>query len=229
MAGVFTDNQPDFGFLLPGEVRTFSQFWYPLVGTGPAHEANLEAAVHLEREGDGVRLGVAVTRPLEGAIVRLSGRSGPIFERVVDLAPERPLADVTVALPDGVRVTDLRLAVLHDGAELVSYQPRALRRGDPPPPATEPPPPAHIESLEELWLTGMHLQQYRHATRRPEDYSTRRCAETQATAAATRPWASGTCGVVSTPMPNATCERHSSGSRCAMATRVMAKPATCWA
>ena len=76
MAGVFTDNQPDFGFLLPGEVRTFSQFWYPLVGTGPAHEANLEAAVHLEREGDGVRLGVAVTRPLEGAIVRLSERSG---------------------------------------------------------------------------------------------------------------------------------------------------------
>ena len=57
MAGVFTDNQPDFGFLLPGEVRTFSQYWYPLVGTGPAHEANLDLAVHLERAGSGVRLG----------------------------------------------------------------------------------------------------------------------------------------------------------------------------
>ena len=39
MAGVFTDNQPDFSFLLPGEVRTFSQCWYPIVGTGPVQEA----------------------------------------------------------------------------------------------------------------------------------------------------------------------------------------------
>ena len=29
MAGVFTDNQPDFSFLAPGETKTFSQFWYP--------------------------------------------------------------------------------------------------------------------------------------------------------------------------------------------------------
>ncbi|MFV2062510.1 MAG: DUF5107 domain-containing protein, partial [Chloroflexota bacterium] len=29
MAGVFTDNQPDFSFLMPGEVRTFAQYWYP--------------------------------------------------------------------------------------------------------------------------------------------------------------------------------------------------------
>ena len=49
MAGVFTDNQPDFSFLLPGEVRTFSQYWYPIVGTGPVHEASLDAALRLER------------------------------------------------------------------------------------------------------------------------------------------------------------------------------------
>ena len=30
MAGVYTDNQPDFSFLAPGETKTFSQFWYPI-------------------------------------------------------------------------------------------------------------------------------------------------------------------------------------------------------
>ena len=30
MACVYTDNQPDFSFLTPGETKTFSQFWYPL-------------------------------------------------------------------------------------------------------------------------------------------------------------------------------------------------------
>ena len=170
MAGVFTDNQPDFGFLLPGEVRTFSQFWYPLVGTGPAHEANLDAAVHLERRGHDVRLGVAVTRRFTGVTVRLTEGSRPIFEQVVDVAPESPFLVESIELPDGARSTDLRLTVLHDGAELISYQPRSRRRDDPPAPATEPPPPAEIATLEELWLTGMHLQQYRHATRRPEAY-----------------------------------------------------------
>ncbi len=75
-----------------------------------------------------------------------------------------------VPLPAGTRLTDLRLTLVHEGAELLAYQPQVVRRGDPPPPATEPPPPTEIGSLEELWLTGMHLQQYRHATRRPEDY-----------------------------------------------------------
>ena len=39
MAGVYTDNQPDFSFLHPGETRTFSQFWYPIQKIGPAQKA----------------------------------------------------------------------------------------------------------------------------------------------------------------------------------------------
>ncbi|MGD0390501.1 MAG: DUF5107 domain-containing protein, partial [Tepidisphaeraceae bacterium] len=29
MAGVYTDNQPDFSFLQPGETKSWSQYWYP--------------------------------------------------------------------------------------------------------------------------------------------------------------------------------------------------------
>ncbi len=177
MAGVFTDNQPDFGFLLPGEVRTFQQCWYPLVGIGPAHEANRDVAVHLARHVDRVRLGVAVTRVLTAASVRLDGPGGrldgpgePVFERSVDLAPNAPLVVEALELPTGTHLTQLCLSVNHDGAELLRYEPVAVHRSDPPPPATEPPPPQSIDSLEELYLTGMHLQQYRHATCRPEAY-----------------------------------------------------------
>jgi tetratricopeptide (TPR) repeat protein len=170
MAGAFTDNQPDFSFLLPGEVRMFSQYWYPLVGIGPAHEANLEAAVHLERTTGGARLGVAVTRSRPAAVVRLTERGRPVFEHAVDLAPEAPLRLDDIELAKGTRLTDLRLAVFHGGRELISYQPQAVAREDPPPPAVEPPPPEDVDTIEELWLTGMHLQQSRHATRRPEVY-----------------------------------------------------------
>ena len=42
MAGVYTDNQPDFCFLQPGETKTWSQFWYPIQKIGPAQHANVE-------------------------------------------------------------------------------------------------------------------------------------------------------------------------------------------
>ena len=48
MAGVFTDNQPDFAFLAPGETKTFSQFWYPIHQIGPAHQATTRVAVRLD-------------------------------------------------------------------------------------------------------------------------------------------------------------------------------------
>ncbi len=56
------------------------------------------------------------------------------------------------------------------GNELIAYQPQKLEHLEPPDPATEPPPPEQIQSIEELYLTGLHLEQYRHATRSPEAY-----------------------------------------------------------
>lgn len=171
MAGVFTDNQPDFSFLLPGEVRTFTQGWYPIVGTGPVQAANDTAALSLVDDGPHrVRVGAAATRGLEGARVDLVAGTHVVLDRIVDLAPGRPFVATGVALPEGVGLTDLRLALSHDGRELLAYQPVRARVGAPPPAATEPPAPERIASVDELYLTGLHLAQYRHATRSPEPY-----------------------------------------------------------
>jgi tetratricopeptide (TPR) repeat protein len=169
MAGVFTDNQPDFSFLQPGETKTWSQFWYPIREIGPAQHANLEAAVSLTCSGKTARVGVAVTRR-RAAKLRLSARSRVVFESRVELAPDRPLV-TTLALPPRVKATDLRLSLLDDaGGEIIRYQPRPRARAKVPAPATESPAPEKIASADELWLTGVHLEQYRHATRAPEDY-----------------------------------------------------------
>jgi len=39
-----------------------------------------------------------------------------------------------------------------------------------PDPAIEPPAPKNVVSNDELYVTGLHLEQYRHATRYPEPY-----------------------------------------------------------
>ena len=174
MAGVYTDNQPDFSFLQPGETKTWSQFWYPIQKIGPARHANLDAAISLQIHRAGnrsvARLGVAVTRTYERAsVILLAGRQRVArFKR--PLAPSRPLVK-HVPLPRGTKETDLHLEVTtRDGHQVISYSPQPRARGNAPPIATEPLAPANVPTADELYLTGLHLEQYRHPTRCPTAY-----------------------------------------------------------
>ena len=68
MAGVYTDNQPDFSFLAPGETKNFSQYWYPVREIGPPQAANLDAALSMRLLGDEVYAGICVTRSFPAPI-----------------------------------------------------------------------------------------------------------------------------------------------------------------
>lgn len=170
MAGVYTDNQPDFSFLQPGETKTWTQYWAPITRIGPARHANADAALSLHLEGRKVRIGVSVFAAHRGAVVELlvRGRSAATFKR--DLAPGASCVE-TVPLTTRVAPSDLRLVVRRaDGLQIITHQPRPDENRIVPPPATEPPAPADIASNDELYVTGLHLDQYRHATRSPEPY-----------------------------------------------------------
>lgn len=175
MAGVYTDNQPDFSFLQPGETKSWSQYWYPIQEIGPAHHANLEAAVSLTAQGNQATIGISVTRPQRKARIVLSRVNGKKTWRVLkrftaDIEPGRPFLKQST-LPEGVSEADLHLRVATpDGRELIAFRPQARVQEKVPPPATEPLAPGEIASADELFLTGLHLQQYRHATRCPTLY-----------------------------------------------------------
>ncbi len=177
MAGVFTDNQPDFTFLAPGETKAFSQYWYPYRGIGVVHQATLDAAVHLDVSPDAdaartrVALGVAVTADRPGLHVDLVTADGVrVWSTVVDAGPADAVVEEIVL--DGAHTpTDLVLTVRHDGRDLVRWRHRPVpAHVEVPAPAREPAAPADLASAEELHLTATHLEQYRHATRSPEPY-----------------------------------------------------------
>lgn len=189
MAGVYTDNQPDFAFLAPGETKTFSQYWYPFRLVGPVHQATLDAAVRLDvtpepdpQHGRGhddtgsaavthVRVGAAFTSARRDVELRLTDPHGEVvWSARADVDPARPVVE-QVQLPGAYAATALTLAVSHDGTELV----RCRHREAPadvvvPEPAREPAAPEAVATIEELHLTATHLEQYRHATRSPEPY-----------------------------------------------------------
>ncbi|MBM3874491.1 MAG: DUF5107 domain-containing protein [Verrucomicrobia bacterium] len=172
MAGVFTDNQPDFSFLQPGETRTWSHHWYPIQQIGPAQHANLHAAVSLAVTDHSARLGVAFTATQPAATVTLRRGQRILAHVCRDLSPAAPLVE-TVALPRGATLHQLCLeARAADGTVLIRHQPRpgASRKAADLATASEPPLPEAVGGADELFLIGLHLEQYRHATRPPEAY-----------------------------------------------------------
>jgi len=56
MVGVYTENQPDFSYLQPGETKSWVQLWYPFREIGPADQANADVAVSLRVAGRAARL-----------------------------------------------------------------------------------------------------------------------------------------------------------------------------
>ena len=187
MAGVYTDNQPDFTYLMPYETKTFSQYWWPYQKIGVPQNANREAAVRFA-EGE---IGVAVSRPMKGANIRVMSGGKVVKEIEVDLSPERPwIAAVGEAgraasmRPPNTAVSskppyrgDAVVLVDSEGNEVIRCELAAEKKQckleqikDKRPVATEPPAPRDIASADELFLTAEHLDQYRHPTRAPEAY-----------------------------------------------------------
>ncbi len=168
MCGAFTDNQPDFSWLQPGEEKSFTQIFLPYKKIGPACNANEHAAVNLEVENDAAHFGV-YTSAARNLTVRLERLKQVLYEKRIGLDPETVLID-QAALPADTKPQELSLSILEGDSILLAYSPLPDEEADIPAPATAARPPEEIESIEELFLNGLHLEQYRHATYAPEQY-----------------------------------------------------------
>ncbi len=171
MAGAYTDNQPDFSFLAPGETKCFSQHWYPIREIGVPDLANLDAAVRVQREAEKAVIHLLVTRELPDATILLYEKGKEIFRWQGKLQPEHPL-HMDSPLPGNESEIELVLKA-GEGAEeelILCYAPAEIVAAPRPAVATEPGAPETIQSGDELYLIGLHLEQYRHATRSPEPY-----------------------------------------------------------
>lgn len=168
MTGMFTDNQPDFTFIAPYEEKTFTQYFLPYKAVGAVKNANIDAAINLE-VADGKAFISVYTPCVKEVNITLSGRIEKYITEKVTLSPSEPYTAIAELKDD--EETDLTLMVKdNDGNIICSYTPAPKEYEQTPPPAEACKKPSEIHSLEELYLTALHLEQYRHATYRPEDY-----------------------------------------------------------
>src|SRR5690606_18516047 len=155
----------------PGETRTWTQVWYPFREIGPARHANADAAMSLTQDGKAWRIGVATVSRVPNALVQIWGRKGRVLRELrADIAPDAPLVR-SFKLPSNVIEDDLEVLVhTADGRCLLRHALAERGSGEIPSAATEPALPQDVASTDELYLTGLHLEQYRHATRSPVPY-----------------------------------------------------------
>ena len=187
---MYCDNQPDFTWLKPQEEKNFVQYFMPYKTVGRVSNATKdvilgvdfldesgaviepdpfaagkEANEAVEQRAAKARVKVYATGTYQNACVVLWAEGKEVYRRTVDLTPASAFVD-TVA---GLR--DYRAAVYDEKGHVLCEYTEYVKESQPiPEPAKALKQPSEIQSLEELYLAGQHLEQYRHATFLPADY-----------------------------------------------------------
>jgi tetratricopeptide (TPR) repeat protein len=167
MAGVFTDNQPDFSFLEPGETKTFSQYVYPIQKMGPPKFATRDYAINLTHyeEKEELLLKVYSSKKTKSLILLQDFENHSIWETEVALSPGEPFI-TGIPMKSDDEKKRLVLIIYESGEEVLRYKISSESRQQIDFEAARAPDnPKDVKSTEELHIIGQHLTQYRHATR----------------------------------------------------------------
>lgn len=171
MVGTYSDNQPDYSWIGPNEVRVTKQYWYPVKKIGGAKNVTLEGAVNVVRKDPRtVMVGFNATAAYPGAKVLVKAGDKVLLERTLNIDPNTPfLQDITV--DPAVQDPDIFAGLYdRDGRELVSYSPVVKDRLERPHPADRPLEPAQYESVEDLLLAAQRLEEFHNARVDPLPY-----------------------------------------------------------
>ncbi len=172
MAGVYTENQPDFTWLMPYEEKQFTQYFMPYRNLGIVKQATKDLVMNIEECDSGVVLKLLATSKKKYAIT-LRGNNGKVYyDQEVNLSPEDVF--VTTIGTDGLCLKELGLHITPcdkragEGGIFWTAESDDIR---PIPDAAEAAlTPQDTKTIDQLYLTGLHLEQYRHATWSALDY-----------------------------------------------------------
>ena len=163
MVGAYSDNQPDYSWIKPYEVKKWEQYWYPVKGIGAFKNANLDGAVNLELKPDNsVFLGYYSTSKVKNARIVLENNGTVVFNKDIEISPDKPFTE-TIKLSGNVDLYNLytKLTDADNNRILLDYKPEKLTPVEKLPDAWGGyPAPEKLTTVEELYLTGKRVEQF---------------------------------------------------------------------
>ncbi len=170
MTGIYCDNQPDFTWIQPYEEKSWVQYFMPYGEVGMVKNASKDVVLGVEiKDGNGT-IKLYTTSKYDNVQVIAKDISGKqYFNKRNEISPAKAFI-ATFSIGDTVE-EDLIVEVRNEENKLmVSFQADKPEIRPIPEPAKAAKAPKDIASIEQLYLTGLHLEQYRHATYNPLDY-----------------------------------------------------------
>lgn len=168
MAGVYAENQPDFSWLMPYEQKEFTQYFLPYRELGVVKNASKDLLLNIEDNGGKASLKIFATSKQNVEVVVADRYGDILYAETVEITPEQVyVRDIDVC---GCPIDAIKVSVKKGERTVLSWEaePDEIR---PIPDAAEAAMrPQDIKTVEQLYLTGLHLEQYRHATFNPLDY-----------------------------------------------------------
>ncbi|MDR1683636.1 MAG: DUF5107 domain-containing protein [Candidatus Symbiothrix sp.] len=172
MSGAYSDNQPDYNWLRPYEVKQFSQYWYGIRNIEGVKAGCKEAAINLDFPGKGkVLLGVNVTEKLPNRKIILKANNQIIFSETADIAPDAPFVK-TLTIDKNIAEKDLSMILTDaEGKEMLTYVPVQKDITKSLPEIVDYPLlPKQIENNEECYYTGLRNLQFANPFINPTGY-----------------------------------------------------------
>lgn len=174
MSGAYSDNQPDYSWLHPYEVKTFTKYWYGIRDLGGAKAANARASLNMEfKQDDEVLVAANTTEIVDDAVITITGlKDEVLYEIKTVIAPDKPFRNEVKLPVEILDPTQVKLVLSEStGKEILTYRPMKKGSEQPLPETVKPPlKPNEIETVEELYLTGLRNKQFHNAFINPLDY-----------------------------------------------------------
>lgn len=170
MAGVYTENQPDFTWLQPYEEKSFVQYFLPYRELGIVKNATKDLLMNIDQDGKSGKVNFKIFATSEQHVcVELRNDDGTVYySKEVTITPENIMEEnVDVK---GALLSQLNLNITAGGRTLLTWHSEPDEVKPIPDAAEAALLPEEIKTTEQLYLTGLHLEQYRHATYNPVDY-----------------------------------------------------------
>lgn len=97
MAGVFTENQPDFTWLMPYEEKRFTQYFMPYQEVGVVKNASKDLVFNIDKNEDGSVWFKLYATSKQHVHVVLKNDDGTVYyDKKMDVSPEQLLVEQSV-------------------------------------------------------------------------------------------------------------------------------------
>jgi tetratricopeptide (TPR) repeat protein len=159
-AGAYSDNQPSLHWMMPGETKIFSHFWFPVRDIGVFDYANLEGSINLELSDGKAIFGWSPTGLNEDVNIAVAYDGQIIFIEETDADPANPFIGEVI----GSGLTDLyklKMSVISSkGDTLLAFQHEEPKYPPIPEAEAAPPDPDKVSSQDLLFVYGDRLLRY---------------------------------------------------------------------